>query len=105
MEALSAAILADRRRDSDQSCPPLLFHQADEAVAPGAIDAQGTSRDRVRTGMCAHEPQGRSSGVSREVPCAAVAPGADDEVERESACKPGSVESSHSSAMRVAAHL
>ncbi len=24
------------------------------------------SRDRVRTGMCAHEPQGRSSGVSRE---------------------------------------
>ena len=104
MEALSEAILAVRRRDSDQSCLGF-FHQADEVAAPGAIDARGTSRDRLRTGMCADEPQGRSSGVSREVPLAAVAPGAVYEVEKESACKPGSVESSHSSAMRVAAHL
>src|SRR6185436_13751995 len=34
-------------------------------VSPG-IDVERRSRDRVRTGMCAHEPQGRSSGVSRE---------------------------------------
>jgi len=34
--------------------------------------------------MCEDEPQGRSSGVSREAPCAALAPGAVYEVERRS---------------------
>jgi len=45
------------------------------------------------------------AGVPGPTPSTAVALGAVDEVERESACKPGSVENSHSSAMRVAAHL
>jgi glycosyltransferase involved in cell wall biosynthesis len=30
------------------------------------VDVESSSRDRERTGMCATEPQGRSSGVSRE---------------------------------------
>ena len=45
------------------------------------------------------------AGVPGPTPSTAVALGAVDEVERESAYKPGSVENSHSSAMRVAAHL
>ena len=50
------------------------------------------------------------AGVPGPTPSTAVALGADDEVSqqserRESAYKPGSVENSHSSAMRVAAHL
>ena len=45
------------------------------------------------------------AGVPGPTPSTAVALGTVDEVERESAYKPGSVENSHSSAMRVAAHL
>ena len=92
---------------------------------PGTTAAQGASRDTPEERPC-----GSSSHIpvlrrSREAPCASImpgllclaagvpgatpstafAPGAVYEVKRESAYKPGSVESSHSSAMRVAAHL
>ena len=36
------------------------------SAAPARVDVERPFRDRRRTGMCAAEPQGRSSGVSRE---------------------------------------
>src|SRR6185436_5999034 len=37
-----------------------------DAPSASGEDVERPSRDRRRTGMCAAEPQGRSSGVSRE---------------------------------------
>jgi glycosyltransferase involved in cell wall biosynthesis len=45
---------------------------ADHSRRPARVDVEGPSRDRERTGMCATEPQGRSSGVSREGPSTAT---------------------------------
>jgi len=91
----------DRRAERD----------AVDHAAPGAIDVDGVAPGPCAPGMARKEPyRDVLAGVPGPTPSTAVALGADDEVSqqserRESACKPGSVENSHSSAMRVAAHL
>jgi len=115
MDALSAPILARRRSNSDESCPghsvvcperDRSSSQADEVAAPSAIDVDGVGPGPCAPGMARKEPyRDVLAGVPGPTPSTAVALGAVDEVERESAYKPGSVENSHSSAMRVAAHL
>src|SRR5262249_6674041 len=83
---------------------------------------EGSSRGRLRTGMCAAEPEGpdfrraprrpstsapqrRRDGNERATAKCCAARFLGGEEERESADKPGSVESSHSSALRVTAQL
>ena len=60
IEALEAALKVGQGHVSVQ----LSEKQPPDAERGESVESP--SRDRVRTGMCAHEPQGRSSGVSRE---------------------------------------
>src|SRR5262245_33833051 len=83
-----------------------------DAVALGAIDVDGVAPGPCARAMARKEPyRDVLAGGPGATPSTVVAPqgGRRSEQqakqEKESACKPGSVESSHSSAMRVAAHL
>src|SRR5690242_7066381 len=123
MQKLSAANLAIRRLNSDESCPRYFVdrpgHDRREGLLPR--HAGRASLRLVFAHPCAQTVSGGALRVDRArgcnlsgfgvpgpTPSMAVAPRAVDEVgtrarRKESACKPGSVESSHSSAMRVAA--
>ncbi len=55
-----------RRSAAARAVPDRAVDQHQRSARTDRGDVEGPSRDRERTGMCAPEPQGRSSGVSRE---------------------------------------
>ena len=108
----AAARVAAARAAMDAIDPNLVLVGRCEGILIGITDLSETI-DRLAAyaaagADCLYAPGlARPDDISAVVE--AVAPRAVDEVpgetRKESACKPGSVESSHSSAMRVAAHL